>query len=417
VVPNAHHLFGTRNPAFRLSVAGQNSPPSNVLAPFGEAILNEAVRLSYQEGGTVDEALGHGRVWASLCHDDVDGDGATNGEELGDPCCTWVPGVVPPYRVWNITNPGSPKSMLTREQVDELSPGSCEAPNDREREDQFVAQYYMRHEADHLSGDGLRWMKYPCFAAIAALLAEWARTGGLLHDLFGVGPRARGAIRSDDLSRLERATIYAAAYLWTDGVAGLTHLTFDFAPRWYPIIGTVATGFQFHHVHPTAWVVVPLPVMLSHSLPLLGLLSSACAVVPQRRRYRAFWSLTMVLCLVTVLTHRWVHTPPEQQYAWFRLLQSAGLLMSHEHHMLHHDSLVTQFSNLSGVTDCILDFIATRWLPPTHYQQWLTITLLYFAVPITLGSDAFAEAVQRRSGRVSVAGGFLLAEDRAGKVV
>merc|ERR1719401_2170837 len=142
----------------------------------------------------------------------------------------------------------------------------------------------MRHASDLDTHDGLRYLKYPCFGAILLLLGSWAVHAGLLRDLFGVGPLASGA--PPDLSRLERIAIYASAYLWTDGVAGLTHLTFDFAPRWYPIIGSVATGFQFHHVHPTAWVVVPLPVMLSHSLPLLGLLSSACAAVPQRRRFR-----------------------------------------------------------------------------------------------------------------------------------
>lgn len=31
-------------------------------------------------------------IWANVCQLDSDGDGATNGEELGDPGCTWHPG-------------------------------------------------------------------------------------------------------------------------------------------------------------------------------------------------------------------------------------------------------------------------------------------------------------------------------------
>ena len=37
-----------------------------------------------------------GHVWnRALCMADSDGDGATNGEELGDPNCVWVYGGAP----------------------------------------------------------------------------------------------------------------------------------------------------------------------------------------------------------------------------------------------------------------------------------------------------------------------------------
>merc|ERR1712110_955017 len=127
--------------------------------------------------------------------------------------------------------------------------------------------------------------------------------------------------------------------------------------------------------------------MLSHSLPLIGIVSVALHIVPARRHFRAFWAVTMALCVLTVLTHRWVHTPHDEGFWWFRLLQWLGILMSHEHHMLHHDSLMRQFSNLSGVTDGILDYIVENWLPATEYQHWLTIVLVYFALPIVVGSE------------------------------
>ncbi|KAF0719154.1 Aste57867_1244 [Aphanomyces stellatus] len=45
-----------------------------------------------------------GSKWTkALCEKDSDGDGATNGEELGDPCCTWKVGL--PVRA-NPTSPG-----------------------------------------------------------------------------------------------------------------------------------------------------------------------------------------------------------------------------------------------------------------------------------------------------------------------
>jgi len=47
-----------------------------------------------------------GKVWTlDLCKEDSDLDGRTNGEELGDPQCSWVKGEAP-YSKENITHPG-----------------------------------------------------------------------------------------------------------------------------------------------------------------------------------------------------------------------------------------------------------------------------------------------------------------------
>ena len=47
-----------------------------------------------------------GRSWTSaLCQADTDGDGFTNGEELGDPSCTWTAGGTP-SRTTGISHPG-----------------------------------------------------------------------------------------------------------------------------------------------------------------------------------------------------------------------------------------------------------------------------------------------------------------------
>ena len=105
-----------------------------------------------------------------------------------------------------------------------------------------------------------------------------------------------------------------------------------------------------------------------------------------RRPAPLFWAASFALCLLTVLTHRWVHVDPAALPAWFTLLQRAGLLMSHDHHMKHHKSLVTQFSNLSGVTDGFLDAL-TAYVPATHFQHWLTAMVAVFALTILLGAD------------------------------
>jgi hypothetical protein len=363
IVPNFHHLWNSRNPALV-------HPPNDArLCTFGRDIVR------YKD-------------WKVICQIDSDKDGVTNGEEMGDPCCTWTPGSDRrKYRVWNLTHPGNPFSNLTKEELIDVTPQSCilkDEAEERLKHEQFQNQYYMKHETDLKTSDSLRWLKYPMICLMAFVIGGWAVKRGLLLDFVGVGPDAPGEAA---LSHQQRLLVAFFAYLWTDGIAGLTHLTFDFCPRDYPIIGNVAKGFQFHHYHPSAWVVVPFWQMMSHSVPLLGFLSCFLLVLRPSRSFRLFWTWTFILCFATVLSHRWCHIPPEELPTWYRVLQWSGILMTHEHHQAHHLSLVTQFSNLSGVTDFILDWLATNIIPAHQYQHWLSVTTVYFALPIVVGAE------------------------------
>uniref|UniRef100_K3X0X2 Temptin Cys/Cys disulfide domain-containing protein n=1 Tax=Globisporangium ultimum (strain ATCC 200006 / CBS 805.95 / DAOM BR144) TaxID=431595 RepID=K3X0X2_GLOUD len=52
-----------------------------------------------------------GNKWTeALCHADSDGDGQTNGQELGDPCCVWTTGATP-LRVTGLSDPGVKASV------------------------------------------------------------------------------------------------------------------------------------------------------------------------------------------------------------------------------------------------------------------------------------------------------------------
>ncbi|KAJ0406600.1 hypothetical protein ATCC90586_003111 [Pythium insidiosum] len=60
-----------------------------------------------------------GRAWTlSLCKGDADGDGQTNGVELGDPCCIWT-GKAPPMVTTRVSNPGDENAKLDLETTDE----------------------------------------------------------------------------------------------------------------------------------------------------------------------------------------------------------------------------------------------------------------------------------------------------------
>ncbi|XP_065180663.1 temptin-like [Sycon ciliatum] len=68
-------------------VASCNGPPSGGGNVFGMAFL------------------AGGNSWAAVCNVDSDGDGLTNGMELGDPSCMFMAGDTP-ERTTNLSNPG-----------------------------------------------------------------------------------------------------------------------------------------------------------------------------------------------------------------------------------------------------------------------------------------------------------------------
>lgn len=66
-------------------------------------------------------------IWADVCGLDSDGDGATNGEELGDPGCTWQTGDANPSST-TTTNPGNASSAPSVPVQDDGGCGASPAP-------------------------------------------------------------------------------------------------------------------------------------------------------------------------------------------------------------------------------------------------------------------------------------------------
>jgi hypothetical protein len=78
---------------------------------FGEDVKEFGV-----EGGNV--------VWVNLCNRDSDGDSFTNGQELGDPSCTWTFGDPNPAAM--VTDPNDPESYPMDEVGGEMMPAAGE---------------------------------------------------------------------------------------------------------------------------------------------------------------------------------------------------------------------------------------------------------------------------------------------------
>ncbi|KAF0688545.1 Aste57867_19835 [Aphanomyces stellatus] len=68
-----------------------------------------AIGHSNDQGGSTNHFgsdYGVSGAWtAALCQKDSDGDGQTNGQELGDPCCAWTQGT-PPNQTSGLSHPG-----------------------------------------------------------------------------------------------------------------------------------------------------------------------------------------------------------------------------------------------------------------------------------------------------------------------
>jgi len=70
-----------------------------------------------------------------LCHMDSDGDGLTNGEELGDPCCKWEFQSNSDEQWTGISHPGFSLSHLSSDMVEELKNQCEEEPTEETQED------------------------------------------------------------------------------------------------------------------------------------------------------------------------------------------------------------------------------------------------------------------------------------------
>jgi hypothetical protein len=93
------------------------SPNGTYLNPFGVAFAAASYKWTKE-----------------LCNSDSDGDGATNGEELGDPCCVWTKGnplLTPP--TYKLSHPGMPEDKTAEAKV---SAGQCsQLQNQAQKED------------------------------------------------------------------------------------------------------------------------------------------------------------------------------------------------------------------------------------------------------------------------------------------
>jgi hypothetical protein len=96
--------------------------PNGNIVPCGSS--SEAFGHAGCDSGSRSYIFGQGnQYWsASYCQQDTDGDGKTNGDELGDPCCSWTPSSGSPRRTTDVSHPGEKSSVTSAPSCKVLPP-------------------------------------------------------------------------------------------------------------------------------------------------------------------------------------------------------------------------------------------------------------------------------------------------------
>jgi hypothetical protein len=158
--------------------------------------------------------------------------------------------------------------------------------------------------------------------------------------------------------------IAVTAYLAADFISGFVHFLADnFGSSEMPIIGPgFISGFREHHVDPKAITRHDfVDTNGNNSLVSLPLMLLVWLVVPIEITVGGYFfgAFFLLLCLAVFLTnqfHKWAHMKNPLSFALW--LQRRGLILSKEHHDIHHASPYdTYYCITVGVWNPLLDRI------------------------------------------------------------
>lgn len=380
-----------------------------------------------------------------LCEADSDGDGESNGLELGDPCCRWSEDSSAfngeaqfdsdRLRIWRVSHPGlatksGPLQALATSGVAMPNCSSWGEDAAKTTSSAEFMRFYFKPENDIRGGEtaaqeaalrarkGLRPGKGTGFTfadffhgksafalysvlAVFALVCVWegrqTEAEQAVTPLQGAGCREqavtpqRAPLQFSVGARVVvQLVVLLAAFVYTDGLSGSLHIVLDIpAVAHWPLIGSGARGFQDHHLDPEGITRLPLGYFLTlhtHSIVLLllpGLLPAR--MFPGRSRFRAM-THRIFLAEFALLSDLMMASHRWAHTAPERLSASVrclqrGVLISSAYHSQHHVSFDRNFSILAGWMDPVID--AIRLLVPHDSTLWAGLLVLYsVSVPL-----------------------------------
>lgn len=334
--------------------------PNGFNVPFSPA----SGHVDRAVGGGPPNAFGKdfrnaGYKWTKeLCMMDSDGDGQTNGHELGDPCCQWKVGDEA-LRSFDLGDPSLPLQQASGD----ISQNCSKATE----ENDFWAFYWRTTDAQSVVDGDIEAAKPIATTVLSITMAMWVYTG-IFQDI-----KNMGVIRF--------LLIGVACFFWMDCLSGVLHITLD-NPNLnsFPLIGGACKDFQEHHHNPgfltrKDWTVflqeVHVPVMAFVTWTLLR---------PRSGFLKVWYFFAVLGAHGMMIAHRLSHTAPSRVPALFQWAQRNGVMITAEHHSKHHMTYDVNFSILAGAMDPVLNEVVKYF--PRYSVWWLPFTVFYGLFPL-----------------------------------
>ena len=371
----------------------------------------EALGHENKHGGGALNIFGNafkdaGFEWTrKLCMADTDGDGESNGLELGDPCCIWKVGLTP-MRQWGLSHPAIAKSKTN---LNFHYNTTCLS---KEGDKEFWKFYFDKETGfkyKTFSEDFSDWVgkqrkvlneTEPGFYNYLQLLnpakrdeEDYLRSTKDLFTTLVIGctfitlfififSHRCGCFGRKTLSVKDHMWLIFAAYIFTDWMSGNLHVILDNpVMNTWPVIGPEAKAFQGHHYDPTAvargnWMNF---LREHHSLVFLVMISYII-LKPSSPGLMLFSLHFLWQSHVMMASHRWSHTNPKYLSPMVRTMQRWGIVMSVKHHSMHHASYDCNFCIFSGKSNIVLNQLVhvIHWRSPL----WVVILVICAVIPI-----------------------------------
>jgi ubiquitin-conjugating enzyme E2 variant len=190
--------------------------------------------------------------------------------------------------------------------------------------------------------------------------AEYAGFTTYLVVLAGAAQSIARGLDADTLWLL--AAALPLGFLLADFISGMVHWTLDtWGTMDTPLLGPAIYHFRIHHIDAAeitrhGWIAT-----VGHTATLAIPPAAAAWLLPVESGspWSSFlacgaFALAAGISLTNVF-HRWAHDLPERVPAFGRALQRAGIILSREHHKVHHTHpFITYYSITTGWTNAAL---------------------------------------------------------------
>lgn len=127
-----------------------------------------------------------------------------------------------------------------------------------------------------------------------------------------------------------------------------------------PIINTIAQDNELHHYFPRSIIAYSYLDHLTVNLPLTLAVMGVVYLFSNKMFFyknRIFFASFIFFCIISNIIHRFSHMRDCEKSPFLLFLQRTGILCSHEHHKIHHQTIDQKYCVTSEFNNYILDSI------------------------------------------------------------